>query len=133
MRHRAMSAESLHPLLIIFSSSEGTTCAQQGSPTTATPCDQYLPSGSKPPSAKRFVRVFGQPSSALSVSYLAIRDRPRGWYDLAIVLREAGGFAGTKRFAVRRKLGAGAMGSVYQALDRETGSDVAIKVLSHVE
>jgi hypothetical protein len=49
------------------------------------------------------------------------------------VLRVPGHFAGTERFTVRRKLGAGAMGSVYQALDRESGGDVAIKVLTHLE
>jgi serine/threonine protein kinase/tetratricopeptide (TPR) repeat protein len=49
------------------------------------------------------------------------------------VLRVPGSFGGTERFSVRRKLGSGAMGSVYQALDRESGGDVAIKVLTHLD
>ncbi len=38
-------------------------------------------------------------------------------------------FAGTERFEIRRKLGAGGMGVVYEAFDRERGAIVAIKTL----
>jgi serine/threonine protein kinase len=38
-------------------------------------------------------------------------------------------FHGTGRFAVRRRLGAGAFGVVYEAFDRERGSPVALKTL----
>src|SRR5215469_15376011 len=42
----------------------------------------------------------------------------------------AGGeFPGTDRFEVRRRLGAGAYGVVYEAFDRERGSPVALKTL----
>ena len=42
-------------------------------------------------------------------------------------------FQATKRFDIRRRIGAGGMGVVYQALDRERGEMVAIKTLHHVE
>ena len=38
-------------------------------------------------------------------------------------------FRGTDRFAVQRRLGAGAFGVVYQAFDRERGTTVALKTL----
>ncbi|MBA3463326.1 MAG: protein kinase [Deltaproteobacteria bacterium] len=38
-------------------------------------------------------------------------------------------FAGTQRFEVRRRLGAGAMGVVYEAFDRERAIPVALKVM----
>ncbi|WP_375767111.1 protein kinase [Archangium gephyra] len=41
------------------------------------------------------------------------------------------GFAGNERFEVRRTLGAGGFGIVCEALDRRTGSVVALKTLHH--
>lgn len=38
-------------------------------------------------------------------------------------------FAGTARFAIRRRIGAGGMGVVYQATDRERGVEVALKTI----
>src|SRR5215471_13716601 len=38
-------------------------------------------------------------------------------------------FRGTERFEVRRRLGAGAYGVVYEAFDRERGTAVALKTL----
>jgi eukaryotic-like serine/threonine-protein kinase len=40
-------------------------------------------------------------------------------------------FEGTERFVVRRRLGAGAFGVVYEALDRERDAIVALKTLRH--
>ena len=40
-------------------------------------------------------------------------------------------FHGTERFVLRRRLGAGAFGVVYEALDQERGSPVALKTLRH--
>ncbi|HEY0482648.1 MAG TPA: protein kinase [Kofleriaceae bacterium] len=42
-------------------------------------------------------------------------------------------FAGTERFAVVRRIGAGAMGVVYEAIDRERGVRVALKTLPEVD
>jgi serine/threonine protein kinase len=42
-------------------------------------------------------------------------------------------FQGTDRFAVLRRLGAGGMGIVYEVLDRERNSRVALKTLRNVE
>src|SRR5262245_10950607 len=44
-----------------------------------------------------------------------------------------GEFRGTDRFIVKRRLGAGAMGVVYQAFDRERGTEVALKTLRSVD
>ncbi|MCE9574969.1 MAG: AAA family ATPase, partial [Deltaproteobacteria bacterium] len=45
----------------------------------------------------------------------------------------AGGFPGTERFRIVRELGAGAMGVVYEAEDREADSRVALKVLHRLD
>ncbi len=42
-----------------------------------------------------------------------------------------GGFSGSDRFEIVRKLGAGAMGAVYEAVDRERDARVALKTLLH--
>ncbi len=42
-------------------------------------------------------------------------------------------FAGTERFSVRRKLGSGTSGSVYEAYDRERKAIVALKTLNQVD
>jgi len=42
-------------------------------------------------------------------------------------------FAGTARFEIKRRVGEGGMGVVYEALDRETGRRVALKTLKQLD
>jgi hypothetical protein len=49
--------------------------------------------------------------------------------DAAAAARARGPFIGTERFQVVRRLGAGAMGEVYEAIDHEQDTRVALKVL----
>ncbi len=48
-------------------------------------------------------------------------------------LPRVGEFTGTERFEVLRLIGSGGMGVVYEALDREQGNRVALKMLKHLE
>ncbi len=42
-------------------------------------------------------------------------------------------FTGTERFQIVRKLGAGGMGVVYEAIDRESGNRLALKTLKNID
>ncbi len=47
--------------------------------------------------------------------------------------KQADEFQGTARFTIVRRLGAGGMGVVYEAIDREHGGRVALKTLPHAD
>ncbi|MBL9013023.1 MAG: protein kinase, partial [Myxococcales bacterium] len=49
------------------------------------------------------------------------------------LLTEAGAFPGTRRFEVRRVIGEGGMGIVYEAFDRERNMSVALKTLRWID
>jgi eukaryotic-like serine/threonine-protein kinase len=46
---------------------------------------------------------------------------------------DADSFEGTERFSIRRRLGAGSFGTVYEAFDAERGTPVALKVLRQAD
>ncbi len=48
-------------------------------------------------------------------------------------VQEAPSFRGSSRFKVLRQIGQGGAGSVYEAVDRESGSHVALKTLNHTD
>ncbi|MCA9678182.1 MAG: AAA family ATPase, partial [Myxococcales bacterium] len=60
---------------------------------------------------------------------------PRPRADAGTLPSSAGqrAFSGTQRFEIRRIIGEGGMGVVYEALDRERGMPVAIKTLRHLD
>jgi eukaryotic-like serine/threonine-protein kinase len=59
-------------------------------------------------------------SDTRPVSPSTARGRPDDW-------------TGNARFAIRRRIGEGGMGVVYEALDRERGHSVAVKTLTHFD
>ena len=52
---------------------------------------------------------------------------------MCMVMTDSEQFTGTERFQIQRQLGAGGMGIVYLALDRESGQPVALKTLKQVD
>jgi len=48
-------------------------------------------------------------------------------------MSETTDFFGTERFKIRRRLGSGGMGVVYEAHDRETNKVLALKALTRTE
>ena len=51
----------------------------------------------------------------------------------AVTARPRRDFSGTERFELVRQLGAGAMGVVYEAIDRETGERIALKTIRDLD
>src|SRR5262245_54663782 len=70
--------------------------------------------------------------SSLSESWTTVPDAPTAEprkTPSIIAAVEGLSFRGTERFRVLRRLGAGAMGVVYEAFDREHGTRIALKLL----
>ena len=69
----------------------------------------------------------GRPSDSDCTGYFSSVGAPAiRW---GVVAPDPIAFAGTERFEIRRRLGAGAMGVVYEAYDRERAMAVALKVM----
>jgi serine/threonine protein kinase len=75
--------------------------------------------------------AFLQPDAALAIGALQAADATGSGRPSRKRLRSilASGFAGTDRFAIRGLLGAGGMGLVFAAVDRDCQCDVALKLL----
>ena len=69
-------------------------------------------------------------SDLLAEALLESTDSPAETTEDTIALRE---FRGTSRFEVRRKLGSGGFGTVYESYDREQHQSVALKVLRRTD
>jgi hypothetical protein len=73
--------------------------------------------------------LFARATEKLSLRTGSARLRGRGGRVLPLLIVRTAEFAGTSRFDVRRRIGEGGMGVVYEAYDRHRDMRVAIKTL----